>query len=101
MAGVIAGAQTLAMQGLGIVTGPNPAFLSEQYFEAAAGSALIGCGAAAASGGKCGAGVLSGGITSLAGPITNGQNFALNVVTNSVYEPTFAAPNVWVLFHLH
>jgi RHS repeat-associated protein len=83
-AGAIAGAQALAFQGLAGATGVNPEFLSGGYFGRAIGSALIGCGAAAASGGRCGAGALSGGISSLAGPITNGQGFAASLIANSV-----------------
>ena len=83
-AGVIAGAQALAFQGLDAGIGGSSGFLSGGYFGRAIGSALIGCGAAAASGAKCGAGALSGAITSLAGPITNGQSFAASLIANSM-----------------
>jgi RHS repeat-associated protein len=83
-AGLIAGATAFAFQGLEAGIGGSSGFLSGGYFGRAIGSALIGCGAAAASGGRCGAGALSGAITSLAGPITNGQNFAANLIANSV-----------------
>jgi len=55
-----------------------------EYFGNVAGSALVGCASAAASGGKCGAGALSAGVNAAAGPLINGPNFALNVASHAV-----------------
>jgi len=41
---------------------------SEGHLANIVGHALVGCGQAAASGGKCGAGALAGAVTSAAGP---------------------------------
>jgi hypothetical protein len=49
-----------------------------------AGHALIGCGQAAASGGKCGAGALAGAVTSAAGLIIDGTGFRFaSLATNA------------------
>jgi hypothetical protein len=45
-------------------------------------NAAVGCGAAVASGGKCGPGALAGGITAAAGPIINRKGFA-SLVANA------------------
>jgi RHS repeat-associated protein len=48
-----------------------------------AGHALVGCASAAASGGKCGGGALSAGVSAAAGAF-NTSNFALNVASHAV-----------------
>ncbi len=50
----------------------------------AAGRALVGCGSAVASGGKCGPGALAGGVTALASPLTNGRGFVGLVMSSTV-----------------
>jgi len=89
MAGVIAGATAVAFNAVGDITlgpgHPAPAFGSDAYWANVAGHALVGCGQAVASGGKCEAGALAGGITSLAGPFINGKGFSVqSLVANSV-----------------
>jgi RHS repeat-associated protein len=56
---------------------------SQAYFADVAGSALVGCGQSAASGGKCGAGALAGAATSAAGPYTSGLKFEAGLVANA------------------
>ena len=75
-AGVIAVGQELAFDAVGTLTlGPmhTPAeFGSARYFANVAGHALVGCGAAVASGGKCGPGALSAVVPAAAGPFLSG-----------------------------
>src|SRR5262249_43732355 len=67
-AGLIAAAQAVAFNAVGAITGANAqVFGTAEYFENVAGSALVGCASAAASGGKCGAGALSAGVSAAAG----------------------------------
>jgi RHS repeat-associated protein len=83
-AGFIAAATAFAFYEVGQLTGGNPAFGTDQYFESVAGHALIGCASVAASGGSCESGALSGGITSAAGPFINGQSFNIgSLVANA------------------
>jgi hypothetical protein len=49
-----------------------------------AGHALVGCGSALASGGKCGPGALSGAAGSFAGPLMKDLNFEAKLVATSV-----------------
>ncbi len=56
---------------------------SEGHLANIVGHALIGCGQAAASGGKCGAGALAGAVTSAAGPYIYGLPFDAAVVANA------------------
>jgi hypothetical protein len=49
-----------------------------------AGHALVGCGSAVASGGKCGPGALSGAAGSFAGPLLTGLNFEGKLVATSI-----------------
>ena len=81
-AGLIAGATAFAnfevgtfAQGLGG---------TDAYLAGAAGRALVGCASTAASGGKCGAGALAGGVSGLATPLTNGYGQGAGLVVNSV-----------------
>jgi len=62
----------------------QPQFGSEAYAFNVAGHALVGCASAAASGGSCESGALSGGVTAGAGPLINGQNFTTSLVENAV-----------------
>jgi RHS repeat-associated protein len=84
-AGLIAGVTAFANIGVGAIAGPNSTvFGTAEYFGNMAGSALVGCASAAASGGKCGAGALSAGVSAGAGPFINSNNFALNVASHAV-----------------
>jgi hypothetical protein len=56
---------------------------SQAYFANAVGSALVGCGQATASGGKCGAGALAAGVTAAAGPYLSGLKFAVGLAANA------------------
>jgi RHS repeat-associated protein len=87
-AGVIAYATAWAFEVGTLTLGPlhTPAeFGSSAFFENVAGHALVGCGAAVASGAKCGPGALSAAVTAFAGPwINDGQNFSVrSLVLNS------------------
>jgi RHS repeat-associated protein len=53
------------------------------YLVNAAGRALVGCGSAVASGGKCGPGALAAGVTALAAPAINGNGYVADLVMNS------------------
>jgi hypothetical protein len=74
-AGVISFATAMAFKGVGDITlgpGHTPAeFGSPAFFANVAGHALVGCGSSVASGGKCGPGALSAGVTAFAGPLIN------------------------------
>jgi hypothetical protein len=59
-------------------------FGSETHLLNVAGHALVGCGSAVASGGKCGPGALSGAIGSFTGPLMRGLNFEAKLVATSV-----------------
>jgi RHS repeat-associated protein len=84
-AGLIAGAQAIGFYAVGAIAGPNAQYFgTPEYLENVAGSALVGCASAAASGSKCGAGALSAGVSAAAGPFINGPNFALNVASHAV-----------------
>src|SRR5581483_1941780 len=80
-AGLIAGVTAAAFFEVGDLTyGPahaspgfdSPNFSASNYLENIAGHALVGCGSAAASGGKCGAGALAGAAGSAAAPAISG-----------------------------
>jgi RHS repeat-associated protein len=81
-AGFIAGITALANFDVGLLGqalgGPGGYLLN------AAGKALVGCGMSVASGGKCGAGALAGGVSALASPLTNGPDGFASLVMNSV-----------------
>jgi RHS repeat-associated protein len=76
-AGVIAYATAYAFQQIGIATDHNPGFDNPLFLPNVVGHALVGCASNAASGGKCGPGALSAGVTAFAGPIINGQGFSI------------------------
>jgi RHS repeat-associated protein len=95
---IITGVTAIAFQAIGDITsqmggaipgldGSHGTFVpfSEGYWANVAGHALIGCGTSVASGGKCGPGALSAGVSSLAGPWTDGGrlNFG-SFVANAV-----------------
>ena len=82
-AGLIAAVTAGAFYEVGEITGHTPAFGKLEFFENVAGHALVGCASAEASGGSCGPGALSAGVSAFAGPIINGKNVALNVVANA------------------
>jgi hypothetical protein len=83
-AGLIAAATAVAFWEVGNLTMPNgaAAMTPMQRIENIAGHALVGCGQAVASGGKCGPSALAGAVTSAAGPMINGYGFA-SVVANA------------------
>jgi RHS repeat-associated protein len=101
-AGLIAGATAAAFYGVGELTTPvvdevppiagGPAFQtsgeiqfgSGNFFANVAGHAAVGCASAAASGGECGPGALSAGVTAFAGPVINHAGFAAGLVANTV-----------------
>jgi RHS repeat-associated protein len=81
-AGFIAGVTAIANFEVGL-TAKGLGGVAGDLFNAA-GRAAVGCGSAAASGGKCGAGALAAGIPALAGPVINGHGFEADLVTNAV-----------------
>jgi hypothetical protein len=82
---LIAGVTAFAFQGVGDITKHGTLdFLSETHIENIAGHALVGCASAAASGGKCGAGALSGAAGSFDGPLLAGLNPDAKLVATSV-----------------
>jgi hypothetical protein len=79
-AGAIAAATAVATYGVGtFAKGLGDA----AYLVNAAGRALVGCGSAVASGGKCGPGALAAGVTALAAPAINGNGYVADLVMNS------------------
>ncbi|MGJ4945586.1 RHS repeat-associated core domain-containing protein [Bradyrhizobium sp. HKCCYLS1011] len=70
-AGFIAGVTAAAFFEVGNLTGHQPAFGSDKYFENVAGHALVGCGSSVASGGDCKSGALSSAVGSALSPLTN------------------------------
>jgi RHS repeat-associated protein len=86
-AGLIAGLTAVAFNAVGDITlgpgHPTPEFGSSAFFENVAGHALVGCGSAVASGGKCGAGALSAAVPAFAGPVINNLPFGAALVANS------------------
>jgi RHS repeat-associated protein len=69
-AAVIAYGTAMAFQAVGDMTGHGKLdFLSNKHLANIAGHAVVGCGSAAASGGKCGSGALAAGFGSFAGPV--------------------------------
>jgi hypothetical protein len=95
-AGLIAGATAVAFFEVGEITsqmqgaipGPNGAHgtfepFSEGHLANIAGHALVGCASAVASGGKCGAGALAGGVTSAAGPFLKDIGFTGGLVARA------------------
>jgi RHS repeat-associated protein len=83
-AGLIAAATAVAFWEVGNLTMPNgaAAMTPAQRIENIAGHALVGCGQAVASGGKCGPSALAGGVTSAAGPVINGYG-VVSLVANA------------------
>jgi hypothetical protein len=59
-------------------------FLSEAHVFNIASHAAVGCGSAAASGGECGAGALSGAVGSFAGPLSTGLSSEGRLVVATV-----------------
>jgi hypothetical protein len=96
-AGIIAGATAVAFNIVGEITSGMPGAIrapdgthgtfvpfSEGHLVNIAGHALVGCASTAASGGKCGAGALSAGVTAFAGPLINERTFSVrSVILNS------------------
>jgi RHS repeat-associated protein len=84
-AGLIAAATAVAFWEVGNLTMPNgPAAMTPaQRVENIVGHALVGCGQAVASGGKCGPSALAGAVTSAAGPVINGCG-VVSLVANAV-----------------
>jgi RHS repeat-associated protein len=98
-AGLIAGVTAFAFFEVGDATnaiaGYNPTAGQPLHFQPdfstpdayafnVAGHALVGCASSAASGGSCESGALSGAVTAGAGPLINGQKFAVALVENAV-----------------
>lgn len=92
---VVAGATAIAFFGVGEITNAvagvppgaahiSSAFGTPDYAVNVAGHALVGCGAAVASGGKCGPGALSGAVGSAAGPFLPRGNLALELTSRAV-----------------
>jgi hypothetical protein len=82
-AGLVAAATAAAFFEVGEFTTHQPQFGTLQYAENVAGHALVGCGQAVASGGKCGPSALAGAVTSAAGPFINGHGFVAGLVANA------------------
>jgi hypothetical protein len=68
---------------VGEFTTHQPQFGTLQYAENVAGHALVGCGLAVASGGKCGPSALAGAVTSAAGPFINSHGFVAGLLVNA------------------
>src|SRR5204863_9775147 len=60
------------------------AFGSDAHLMNIAGHALVGCGSAVASGGRCGPGALAGAVGSFAGPLLRGLDSTSKLVATSV-----------------
>src|SRR5205085_9028569 len=74
-----------AMFEVGNLTGHGTlAFGSDTHLMNIAGHALVGCGSAVASGGRCGPGALAGAVGSFAGPLLRGLSFEVKLVATSV-----------------
>jgi hypothetical protein len=58
-------------------------FGSDAHLFNIAGHALVGCGAAVASGGNCGSGALAGAVPAIAGPVVNNLPFQAALVANT------------------
>src|SRR6266851_5321278 len=75
-AGLVSAATAAAFYGVGEATDFHGAdmskFLTGDHFANIAGHALVGCLSATASGGRCGAGALSAGLSGFAGPVVAG-----------------------------
>jgi hypothetical protein len=89
-AGVTTAATVAAFTVVGGITSTMPGAtdgtfvpFSEGHIANIVGSALVGCGQAAASSGKCGAGALAAGVTSAAGPYLHGLKFEVGLVANA------------------
>ena len=97
-AGLISAATAAAFYGVGELTGNlglqgvlnkdlgghGPlGFLSEAHAFNIAGHAAVGCASSVASGGKCGAGALSGAVGSFATPLADGAGFEAGLVITS------------------
>jgi RHS repeat-associated protein len=84
-AGLIAAATAVAFWEVGNLTMPNgaAAMTPAQYVENVTAHAAVGCASAMASGGKCGASALAGGVTSAAGPVINGNGFFFGLAANA------------------
>jgi hypothetical protein len=84
-AGLLAAATAVAFWEVGNLTMPNgaAAMTPAQRVENIVGHALVGCGQAVASGGKCGPSALAGAVTSAAGPVINGYG-VVSLVANAV-----------------
>jgi hypothetical protein len=65
--------------------GPHvqPQFGTSAYAFNVTAHAAVGCASALASGGKCGPSALAGGVSSAAGPATNGNGFFFGLVANT------------------
>jgi hypothetical protein len=84
-AGFVSAVTAFAFTTVGDLTAHGAlAFGSETHLLNVAGHALVGCGSAVASGGRCGPGALSGAVGSFAGPLLKGLNFGAKLVATSV-----------------
>jgi hypothetical protein len=80
---------SLATEGLFSVVGSVTGSIAGEFGADAArvfnigAHALVGCGASVASGGTCGSGALSAGITAAAGPFINGPDHVVSLIENA------------------
>jgi hypothetical protein len=85
-ASAIAGVTALAFYEVGSVTQANASTIGPDAarLENIAGHALVGCGSSVASGGSCGSGALSAGVSAAAGPLINDPYSVKSLVANAV-----------------
>jgi RHS repeat-associated protein len=83
--GFISAVTAFAMFGVGELTAHGDlGFGSDAHLMNIAGHALVGCGSAVASGGRCGPGALAGAAGSFAGPLLRGLSVEVKLVATSV-----------------
>ena len=82
----IAGATAVAYAGVGFISSASAGTIGQAgaQLENIAGHALVGCASSVASGGSCGSGALSAGVSAAAGPYTNTGNYGANLIVNAV-----------------
>jgi RHS repeat-associated protein len=83
-AGLISGLTALGFADLAAVTPGASQFGSAAFFERIAGSAVVGCLSSVASGGKCGPGALSAGVSAASAPFIPTNNFVAGLLVRSV-----------------
>jgi hypothetical protein len=83
-AGLTAMASAMAFGAVGDMTGHTPDFGTANHLGNMAGHAAIGCAMAVMSHDKCGAGALSGAVTSFAAPLMRGMSFEGKLVAHTV-----------------